>query len=327
MCCFSMPTEVDGTNIFARMLRPGVQGLAYQMSFHTKDTSAPDGGAMILPLPVSLPARENSVRFLDLHEYPTLFSDLRSGFPAPEEFTLSRSKSATESAAPQPQLAVVEVGDFIASFVPNQKDFARLSPRFAIRPEVWRKIPAYVDYGFAVFQLKKNAGSTHPIAFEFDTRMGTQLFFPTVHIHDGEVHERESFSHTLYLQEPAFDAAVSGYLGGGKVDSRTQWERSKEHVAKFASKHVSAKGLLDGSALVHRLSLMGELPNVDTLVDANKILPRAAGCGRCATTEAVNLSPVTVASAAAFLWMVKRRNQRRSRPNAVHLAIIGLFLG
>jgi hypothetical protein len=312
MCCFSIPTDVEGTNIFARMIRPGVQGLAYQMSFHTKDATAPDGGAMILPLPIALPARENSVRFLDLHEYPTLFSDLRSGFPAPEAFSLSRSKSATASVAPLPQLAVVEVGDFIASFVPSQKDFARLSSRFAIQADVWSKIPTYVDYGFAVFQLKKNSGSTHPIAFEFDTRIRTHLFFPTVHIHDGEVHDKESFAHTLYLQEPAFDAAVSGYLGGGKVDSRTQWERSKEHVAKFASQHVAAKGLLDGDALVHRLSLTGLLPNVDTLVDATKILSRATGCGRCAAAEPVGLSPVAVASTSAFLWMVKRRNERRS---------------
>jgi hypothetical protein len=53
MCCFSAPTEVHGTRIFARLTSPHTQALVYQMEYAaTKPT------AMILPLPVALPAGE-----------------------------------------------------------------------------------------------------------------------------------------------------------------------------------------------------------------------------------------------------------------------------
>ena len=68
MCCFSAKTEVHGTSIFARLTKPGVQALAYQMTYKAAEPTA-----MILPLPVALPAREGSVRFVDLRAYPDFF--------------------------------------------------------------------------------------------------------------------------------------------------------------------------------------------------------------------------------------------------------------
>lgn len=48
MCCFSKNVEsVSATRIFARMMSPGHQGLAYQMNF-----SSAEDMAMILPIPV-----------------------------------------------------------------------------------------------------------------------------------------------------------------------------------------------------------------------------------------------------------------------------------
>src|SRR5581483_11470974 len=105
-------------------------------------------------------------------------------------------------------LEVHDVGDYIASFVPTVDDFERLDPRFSISKQVWSAIPAYADYGFAVFQLRELSGSTHPIAFEFQTRLSDALYFPTVHIHDGTVHEKDNFDHVLYLQEEQFDSKV-----------------------------------------------------------------------------------------------------------------------
>ena len=110
--------------------------------------------AMILPLPVALPAKEDSVRFKSLKEYPGFFTDLAAGFPALPSSGLMRSKSAPESqavAAAAP-LAVHDVGDFVATFVPSVKDFGRVDARFVIPKDVWDRVPAYADYGFAVFQ-------------------------------------------------------------------------------------------------------------------------------------------------------------------------------
>jgi hypothetical protein len=80
------------------------------------------------------------------------------------------------------------VGNFVASVVPTVEDFRRLDPQFSISPEIWGKIPDYQDYSFVVFQLEELKGRPHPMAFEFETRHQENLFFPTVHIHDGEVH-------------------------------------------------------------------------------------------------------------------------------------------
>ena len=48
------------------------------------------------------------------------------------------------------------------------------------------------------------------MAMEFQTqRDSNEIFFPTIHIHDGEVHELEEFDHALYLQHAEFDSKVS----------------------------------------------------------------------------------------------------------------------
>lgn len=266
---------------------------------------------MILPLPVSLPAREDSVKFINLKAFPELLDNLVTGFPEPESFSLSRSKSATASAMPEAQLVVHEVGDFIASFVPSQDDFKRLDPRFVISKDVWAKIPTYRDYGFAVFQLKAPSGRTHPMALEFETRMRGHLFFPTVHIHDGSVHAKDHFDHVLYLQDATFDAAVGKYEGPTTLDARTRMVRSKEKAQTFASPERSS-GIIDGNLLVHRLIMTGELPNTDTTFDLNAVSERAkAGCSRCDSTgDAITMGNGTTLSLATLVgWVVRRRRK------------------
>src|SRR5262249_11472853 len=163
-------------------------------------------------------------------------------------------------------------GDLTAASAPAVADFDRVDPRFAIRKDVWGRIPAYADYGFAVFQLKMLSGSPHPIAFEFDTRLRDTAFFPTVHIHDGTVHAQDTFDHALYLQEPRFDARVGGYDGPDRADPSTGFVRSNAKTESFANA-AGSQGLLDGALLVHRMKIVGMHANTDTLVD---LAPRAA---------------------------------------------------
>src|SRR5262245_26129520 len=113
MCCFSRPTTVHGTRIFARRTGPTSQALVYQMKYESHEATA-----MILPLPVALPAAEASVRWKSLKEYPKLFEDLEKGFPYVERHASGSKGVAVSAAAPEAQIAVHEVGDYIASFVP-----------------------------------------------------------------------------------------------------------------------------------------------------------------------------------------------------------------
>lgn len=303
MCCFAGPVQsVTNTNLFARMSGKGTQMLAYQMEFETEKENA-----MILPLPVAMPAREDSLRFVSLKEYEHFFRDLNNAFPEIRPRSRSfNSRSLLPTAAIDSPLVVHEVGDFVASFVPTMRDFSRLDQRFVIPKSSWDKIPHYSDYGFAVFQLKSLKGKPHPMAFEFETRLQDEIFFPTVHIHDGEVHQREHFDHTLYLQNAAFDQVCGDYQNRGVKDPQTGFVRSKDVARRYCKTEKSA-GLLNPDLLVHRIEMRGQLENKD-------ILAPLAARGNAPAVRFGQFLPFAPAllGLCGLGWMIHRRNQMRT---------------
>jgi hypothetical protein len=190
MCIFSANiSSVANTRIFARSSTGELQFLVYSMQYE-----AATDLAMILPLPTPPAPAEDAVRFIDLSGYPHFFDDMANGFPV----IAWRSKSSFEIA--EPTLQVHDVGSFAASFVPTLNDFDRLDSRFRLPEQVWHQLPIYHDYAFAVFKLKPGAKHIHPMAFEFPRRNAAELFFPTVHIHEGKVEAKAHFDHSLYCQ-------------------------------------------------------------------------------------------------------------------------------
>lgn len=264
MCCFSRPIKhVSKTRIFARDTGTKQQVLVYSMSLALIEDTA-----MVLPLPVELsdgkPPAEDAVRFIDLSGYATFFDDLDPAFPellgAPKgRGTLRFLQQSTRS-----RLHVHSVGAFDASFVPSPRDFDRLEPRFRLPPKAFDDLPGYKDYGFAVFKLKRprsvwarlrgKAHSYHPMAFSFARRRPSEVFFPTVHIHDGQVHARADFDHTLYLQAAA------------NAEPKGDWQRSfgplSQHLAQ-----KKADAICDLNAPGFRCLLIGSQPNQDVRVD------------------------------------------------------------
>jgi hypothetical protein len=247
MCCFSRRVElVADTQIFARDAKDGRQYLVYSMRM-----SAAEDLAMILPIPVPKNSADDAVRFINLEKYADFFKEMRAGFPVPlSDFGRGNVPPGAKSEAPKP-LKVFEVGSFEASFVPAIKDFARLDDRFRLPSEVWDKLPAYKDSGFAVFKLKKGAKEVHPMAFEFPRADAKQLFFPTVHIHDGKVHPKAHFDHALYCQSPSV--------------KMMQWEESTRPVGMFMTVN-KAQGLLDAEQHCYRKKMRGDLKNEDIIV-------------------------------------------------------------
>src|SRR5436190_11979189 len=136
MCCFSQPVEsVSHPRIFARSATEGRQFLAYEMQLAAKSDLA-----MILPLPVPPKSPEDSVKFINLKEYPGFFSDLKEGFPEPP----TRGVPKADDKGPVAKgLAVIEVGEFEASFVPTVADFSRLDERFRLPAAAWDALPGY----------------------------------------------------------------------------------------------------------------------------------------------------------------------------------------
>jgi hypothetical protein len=252
MCCFSIASapagfsswlfaprvHVSKTNLFARMMSPGVQALAYGMHLSTKHEIA-----MILPLPVVPGSGEDAVKFVSLAKHPQMFSELQALFFV--QMPAARKAGSMRSIARMPQRLVVhEVGAFIASYVPRRDDFTRLDERFRMPSALFDAVPHYRDYGFAVFQLKPGNKTIHPMAMTFPTRAPDKLFFPTVHVHDGKFHATAKFDHALYFQ---------GKRATG--DDYTPMRSHKDY-----------EGLVATDAELARRTLRAKLPNEDVWI-------------------------------------------------------------
>lgn len=252
MCLFSQPVSyVVDTNIFARGATDGGQFLVYSMRYEAGSELA-----MILPLPTPPSPPEDAVRFIDLSGYPKFFDDMDRGFPR----VVTRSGAAAGAAA-APTLKVHEVGSFHASFVPRQRDFARLDGRFRLPEQTWEQMPQYGDYAFAVFKLQAGAKNVHPMAFEFPRRDTRELFFPTVHVHDGVVESHADFDHALFWQSP--EGRVGGTFSLLPKQFRPAYTRAP--AGRFMDID-RARGVLDAEAVIQTLSLHGRRVNGDVVV-------------------------------------------------------------
>ncbi len=260
MCCFAFPLphtlfarlfarplRVRRTQIFAR-LDGEHQLVAYAMNLR-----ASTDVAMILPLPVRPGADEADVAFIDLSRAADLFEQLSLAFHPPEPLRAKSRSFLPQGGPSRPRLIVRQVGAFEASFVPTVADFDRLDPRFRLPDAVWSQLPVH-DFGFAVFKLRETGGdrAIHPMAFRFPTRDPAQIFFPTLHIHDGEVHPTADFDHALYYQRA--DASVD-----------PQHERAimAEHVEQAAAR---SNGLVAAGLPLARATITGERDNSDTWI-------------------------------------------------------------
>jgi hypothetical protein len=244
MCLFSRPVKhVSRTNIFARLLpEERRQILIYSMNVEIADELA-----MVLPLPIAAEASEDCVRFVDLSGYAPLFVHLAKGFPV--TYSYPKSRGIMPQRQGPPKLQVHDVGAFEASFVPSPRDFARLDDRFRLSKAVFEKRAEYKDYGFAVFQLKPQKGffgqlkrqTIHPMAFTFPTRRPASLFFPTLHVHDGDdVPERALFDHSLFCQFQQTPMIDQGFEKSDRsMEKCVDIKRSKDLIApKMAYRRV-----------------------------------------------------------------------------------------
>ena len=208
--------------------------------------------AMILPIPVRRNTLEKGVRFINLEKYPAFFSEMEFGFGAVPQgaYGVGSGAGAFDAA----KLKVADVGSFEASFVPKLSDFSRLDERFRLPAGTWEKLPQYENFGFAVFKLKKSHSRIHPIAFEFPRANRNQIFFPTVHIHDGEVNDTAEFDHLLYAQ---FD-----FNQGIDI---VEWTESHRPVGMFMDVSRCA-GLMKKNAHVYKRVIKGQHKNEDVVI-------------------------------------------------------------
>ncbi len=273
--------KVSKTNIFARHTRPGYQAISYSLSIASRTRAA-----MILPLPVVPGSGEDALKFIDLSGYPDFFDDLSR--VCEQEYQPLYLEETFDDNEPVRRLVVHDVGDYEASYVPTMADFHRLDPRFRLADEIWKKMPDYTDYGFAVFQLKitlskeedKKENVIHPMAFEFPTRNSQKLFYPTVHVHDGDYHSEAGFYHTFYCQR---DNARSEFkyqwdMLHGQTPTPAEAYDDQDSISSFegylwylrsgdiASKLIKidkCQGIVDPNKKLSGMFLLGDYPNFD----------------------------------------------------------------
>ncbi len=248
MCMFSQAVDrVSDTRIFGRV-SAGLQQLVYEMR-----VASVHDLAMVLPLPIAQIPSERAFRFIDLHAYPEFFSDLDSCFLKPQAL----STGPISGGMMRGLLEVEQIGAYDASFVPTLQDFDRLDPRFRLPPEVWSQVPHYRNYGFAVFKIRKGDTRAHPMAMAFETRDSARLFFPTLHVHDGTLHQKAHFNHELFAQ--------------GSASAFEDWESAVDQVKevmklKTAFREDQSKGIIDAEARVFKYVIRGRQKNQDTWV-------------------------------------------------------------
>lgn len=75
-------------------------------------------------------------------------------------------------------------------------------------PHFCNDVPVSND-GFAVLKLRAGNLHAHPMAFSFPRRTDRALFFPTLHIHDGEAHLAAWWRWFLISQEKPSDFRIT----------------------------------------------------------------------------------------------------------------------
>jgi hypothetical protein len=255
MCILTQPvSRIAKTKIFVSELSDNRRATIYQM-----EIAAPTAAAMVLPVPVDTrdydpdnPDAEDIIDFIDLSDYRQIFDDMERSFPQAD-----RPRGITKLY--RSPLPTVPVGDYVASFVPNYEAFERLDPLFRLSPTAVTAMQRAADYrhcGFAVFQLRDIATPTQiqPMAYTYCTNRPRQLFFPTLHLHDGhDVPEVAEFDHQLYMQQSQhFDT-------GWKVGT---------HEGALAVSLRESHGLLRRGRRLLRGTFYGKFPNRDTIIEA-----------------------------------------------------------
>jgi hypothetical protein len=248
---FVLPVQqVASTKIFASM-GPHAPGQWRQTLVYEAVVGTTGDNAMVLPIPVHRAVGAAGIELLNLSSVPAFFTYLRDLLDSPL-LVMGGMPSFGAPPAAAPPLPVYRVGSFDVSIVPTLADFGRLSGIFrlglgALGPVLAQR---YGDHAFVVYQIAEGTSLLHPFGVSFVTRHD-QLYFPTVHVHDGTAPLFASFDHQLFAQrsrlpEQGRAPAVSAY-----------WTEHVLSSAPFVEKYLS----------IQSGALRGQLANQDTFVE------------------------------------------------------------
>lgn len=243
MCIFSREVyKVENTSIFTKKI-DSRQVVIYEMEVGTNSEMS-----MILPIP-NKNKDDNSVKFYDFSEYDNFFQDIEQVFNPPSDGISTGYRSL--------KLTTHKIGSFDAVYIPTLNDFNRVDTRFKLDSSIWDQLPQYENYSFVVFKLRNGHYKAHPMAFSFETSLD-ELYFPTVHIHDGQVHKKEHFDHNLYFQAESSTDIINGNHGEQFV--RNRYPEFTKNI-----QHDKCYGLINHDT-IFKAEVHGDHVNEDILV-------------------------------------------------------------
>ena len=156
--------------------------------------------SMILPVPFP-----ESVKFIDMSEYPDIFEDCESSFE--NIVTRSLNYGRGDYFSDNCFLDVLDVGSYKVSLAKNIQELSNVDPHVFTIPsefiEMLKENYTSKSWGFIICRLDKGLKEYHPFAYSHNIA-GNNVFIPTRHYHKhsaGEVviKNRADWDHDIYF--------------------------------------------------------------------------------------------------------------------------------
>lgn len=237
MCICNEKAHVHSTQI---LVAPDA-GKVNQLTVYSNEVETDSKNNMML-LPVPYP---ESVKFVDLSSYATIFDDLNHAF---------HRVAWSLSSGPKPKcLKVVEVGSYLASLAMNVEELSNLDQETfgTVNDEIKDLLKTNygkgIPFGFVVCKLKAGPKTKyHPFAYSHkmpgDIFGNPFLFVPTRHEHGDE------------KEDPHWDHAI--------YSLNSNWEAGLEAETQLDLKPIPGFDLGD-IFTAHKLTVLGQKPNQD----------------------------------------------------------------
>eukprot|EP01128_Nolandella_sp_AFSM9_P006387 TRINITY_DN3269_c0_g1_i1.p1 TRINITY_DN3269_c0_g1~~TRINITY_DN3269_c0_g1_i1.p1 ORF type:complete len:288 (-),score=23.86 TRINITY_DN3269_c0_g1_i1:160-1023(-) len=226
-----------------------------------------NANAMILPCPLS-PGHD--VIPLDFSKDSFSFAQLEKAFPQPRR-TKARARKGRRDRSGGEKLKVVQVGAYSVSIAKSLLDLTLIdSDVFKVNEAILPALKERYSSGFGFVICAFNAANKiepHPIGYIHDAPDVNSLFVPTLHIHDGEVHKKESFDHNIYSINTdnlsgSSPADLSKKYGTNAMLSMSEGLESKilgQYLAEINNiRRMAIRGMQDNVDHTFLLSTMAE---------------------------------------------------------------------
>ena len=134
---------------------------------------------------------------------------------------------------------------------------------------MWQALPDYDDWGFAVFKLRPMSRRTnvHPMALDFPRRNPDELFFPTVHVHNGRFEPRATFDHLPFCQD-VDRMRLDRWNRSSQFEFPDhplyRWITSPWELGEVIADR--ARGIVRADLRCHTFHIRGSYPNVDVVI-------------------------------------------------------------